>query len=267
MAKKNAKVKAKAVKKTKTAAKPSKKVVKKAIAKPKKAAKPSKKEVKKVVTKSKTSSKASKKVVKKVQATPKKEVKPIAKANKLAPVSKSPKVETKTKISMAPPPVKRKKKDESRPESVGNVDFGRQIKPSMVAPKFKIAAHDPNKTRYSDKELAEFKKLIDEKMEAAKNELRYLQDQINRKDDNGTDDTENKFASMEDGSASSEREYLTQMAARQLQYIDHLDKALMRIFNKTYGICRVTGKLIDKDRLRAVPHATLSMEAKLIQNK
>jgi RNA polymerase-binding transcription factor DksA len=72
---------------------------------------------------------------------------------------------------------------------------------------------------------------------------------------------------MEDGSLTLEREYLTQMAARQLQYIDHLEKALMRIANKTYGICRVTGKLIDKDRLRAVPHATLSMEAKLIQNK
>jgi RNA polymerase-binding transcription factor DksA len=123
------------------------------------------------------------------------------------------------------------------------------------------------RTRYTDVELAEFKQLIDEKMEAAKVELKYLQDQINRKDDNGTDDTENKFANMEDGSATLEREYLTQMAARQLQYIDHLEKALIRIQNKTYGICRVTGKLIEKERLRAVPHATLSMEAKMSQNK
>lgn len=124
-----------------------------------------------------------------------------------------------------------------------------------------------SRTRYSDRELFEFKNLIDEKLEAARNELKYLNDQINRKGDNGTDDTENKFSTMEDGSVAMEREYLTQMAARQAQYIDHLEKALIRIQNKTYGICRVTGKLIDKDRLRAVPHATLSMEAKLLQHK
>jgi len=124
-----------------------------------------------------------------------------------------------------------------------------------------------SRTRYSDRELFEFKNLIDEKLEAARNELKYLNDQINRKGDNGTDDTENKFSTMEDGSVAMEREYLTQMAARQVQYIDHLEKALIRIQNKTYGVCRVTGKLIDKDRLRAVPHATLSMEAKLLQHK
>ncbi|MFI5134527.1 MAG: TraR/DksA family transcriptional regulator [Chitinophagales bacterium] len=121
------------------------------------------------------------------------------------------------------------------------------------------------KTRYSDKELEEFRQLILEKLEAAKNELKYLQDQISHKGDNNTSDTENTFASSDDGSNSMEREYLTQMAARQRLYIDHLDKALVRIKNKTYGICRVTGKLIEKERLRAVPHATLSMEAKLLQ--
>ncbi len=134
-------------------------------------------------------------------------------------------------------------------------------------PAIKINTADPGKTRYNDAELQEFRSLIEEKLEAAKNELRYLQDQINRKDDNGTDDTENKFANLEDGSITLEREYLNQMAVRQAQYIDHLEKALLRIQNKTYGICRVTGKLIDKDRLRAVPHATLSMEAKLMQNR
>ncbi len=135
----------------------------------------------------------------------------------------------------------------------------------------KVAVHKSkipdSRNRYSDRELFEFKNLIDEKLEAARNELKYLNDQINRKGDNGTDDTENKFSTMEDGSVAMEREYLTQMAARQTQYIDHLEKALIRIQNKTYGICRVTGKLIDKDRLRAVPHATLSMEAKLLQHK
>jgi RNA polymerase-binding transcription factor DksA len=123
-----------------------------------------------------------------------------------------------------------------------------------------------SRTRYSDTELEEFKQLIVDKLEAARKELKYLQDQINRRGDNGTDDTENKFASSDDGSSSMEREYLNQMAARQIMYMDHLNKALVRIRNKTYGICRVTGKLIEKDRLKAVPHATLSMEAKRIQS-
>lgn len=137
--------------------------------------------------------------------------------------------------------------------------------PVKVKPKPARKVVEDNRTRYSDAELKEFKELIVEKLDAAKSEVKYLNDQINRKDDNGTDDTENKFATMEDGSATMEREYLTQMSVRQAQYIDHLEKALIRIENKTYGICRVTGKLIEKDRLRAVPHATLSMEAKMLQ--
>lgn len=121
--------------------------------------------------------------------------------------------------------------------------------------------------RYSDSELQEFKEIILKKMEAAKKEVAYLQGLITRKDEAGTDDTENKYMSMEDGSGSQEREQLNQLASRQIQYIDHLEKAIMRIENKTYGICRVTGKLIDKARLRAVPHATLSIEAKLAKSK
>nr|WP_240155076.1 TraR/DksA C4-type zinc finger protein [Chitinophaga sp. Cy-1792] len=121
--------------------------------------------------------------------------------------------------------------------------------------------------RYSDADLQEFKELILKKLEAAKKELIYLQGLITRKDEAGTDDTENKYMSMEDGSGSQEREQLNQMASRQIQFIDHLEKALVRIENKTYGICRVTGKLIDKARLKAVPHATLSIEAKLAKSK
>ena len=117
--------------------------------------------------------------------------------------------------------------------------------------------------RYSDNELNEFRELINKKLEAAKKELAYLQGLITRKDDMGGDDTDNRYVTMEDGSMSMEREQLSQMASRQITYIDHLEKALIRIENKTYGICRVTGKLIDKARLRAVPHATLSLEAKL----
>jgi len=115
--------------------------------------------------------------------------------------------------------------------------------------------------RYSDAELMEFRDLIQKKLDTAKKELAYLQGLITRKDESGDLD-EGRYMTMEDGSMSMEREQLSQMASRQIQFIDHLEKALMRIENKTYGICRVTGKLIDKARLRAVPHATLSVEAK-----
>ncbi len=125
---------------------------------------------------------------------------------------------------------------------------------------------EKEKSRYSDTELQEFKQLITDKLENSRNELKYLQEQINRSGDMG-DDSDTKFSGLEDGSATMEREYLNQMAARQLQYIQHLEKALVRIENKTYGICRETGKLISPERLRAVPHATLSIEAKKAQNK
>lgn len=118
-------------------------------------------------------------------------------------------------------------------------------------------------TRYSDADLQEFKDLIGKKLDAAKKELAYLQGLITRRDEMGGDETDNRYMTMEDGGMSMEREQLSQMASRQITFIDHLEKALMRIESKTYGICRVTGKLIDKARLRAVPHATLSMEAKL----
>jgi RNA polymerase-binding transcription factor DksA len=117
--------------------------------------------------------------------------------------------------------------------------------------------------RYKDSELAEFKELILRKLEAARKELSYLQGLITRKDDMGGDNDDSRYMTMEDGSLSMEREQLSQMASRQITFIDHLEKALIRIENKTYGICRVTGKLIDKARLKAVPHATLSMEAKM----
>lgn len=117
--------------------------------------------------------------------------------------------------------------------------------------------------KYSDNDLNEFRELITKKLEAAKKELTYLQGLITRKDEMGGDNDDARYMTMEDGSMSMEREQLSQMASRQITYIDHLEKAMMRIENKTYGVCRVTGKLIDKARLRAVPHATLSLEAKL----
>lgn len=120
--------------------------------------------------------------------------------------------------------------------------------------------------RYSDAELTEFKELILKKLDTAKKELAYLQGLITRKDEGG-DMEDGRYMTMEDGSMSMEREQLSQMASRQITFIDHLEKAMMRIENKTYGICRVTGKLIEKARLRAVPHATLSIEAKQMMNK
>jgi len=121
--------------------------------------------------------------------------------------------------------------------------------------------------RYSDAELSEFRDLITKKLDSAKKELAYLQGLITRRDEMGGDETDNRYMTMEDGSMSMEREQLSQMASRQITFIDHLEKAMMRIENKTYGICRVTGKLIDKARLKAVPHATLSIEAKQTMNK
>ena len=117
--------------------------------------------------------------------------------------------------------------------------------------------------RYSDNDLAEFREIIQKKLDAAKKELTYLQGLITRKDEGGDMD-EGRYMTMEDGSVSMEREQLSQMASRQITFIDHLEKAMMRIENKTYGVCRVTGKLIDKARLRAVPHPTLSIEAKML---
>ena len=96
--------------------------------------------------------------------------------------------------------------------------------------------------------LNEFRELIQRKLETAKKELAYLQGFITRKDEMGGDETDNRYMTMEDGSLSMEREQLSQMASRQITFIDHLEKAMMRIENKTYGICRVTGKLIDKAR-------------------
>lgn len=119
-----------------------------------------------------------------------------------------------------------------------------------------------NKERYSDKELAEFRELISNKLVEAKGDLKGLKSSLSLSDDHGTDDTSPSFKIMEDGSTTLTREEIAQLAARQEKFVQHLENALVRIQNKTYGICRATGKLIPKERLRAVPHATLTIEAK-----
>ena len=118
------------------------------------------------------------------------------------------------------------------------------------------------KTRYNDSELKEFKEIILGKLEEASEDLELLKATMSHKDDHGTNDTSPSFKLMEDGSDVLSREETAQLAGRQQKFIKHLEDALIRIENKTYGICRVTGKLISKERLRIVPHATLSIEAK-----
>ncbi len=118
------------------------------------------------------------------------------------------------------------------------------------------------KTRYSDAELQEFKAIILEKLRIAREELSSLTTSLSNSNANGTDDTAGTYKTLEDGSATLEKEQINQLAARQKKFIDNLEAALVRIENKTYGICRETGKLIQKERLKAVPHTTLSIEAK-----
>lgn len=121
---------------------------------------------------------------------------------------------------------------------------------------------EKEKTRYSDAELKEFRDIIESKLGEAREDLTLLNSSMSLKDNNGTDDTSPTFKLIEDGSDVLSREETSQLAARQEKFIKHLNDALIRIENKTYGICRVTGKLISKERLRIVPHATLSIEAK-----
>ncbi len=252
---------------------------------PKKAAKPAAKKP------------AVKKVVKKapVKPAPKKVAKPVPVAKK--PVAKpavKPVVKPAPKQEVpAPKPVVARKPGTVDPKSL--VSIKPKVKPiikkeppkplKVVIPKTTTKSsvkYEPEFTksvldasanlhsgptmRYSDADLAEFREIIQKKLDAAKKELNYLQGLITRKDEGGDMD-EARYMTMEDGSVSMEREQLSQMASRQITFIDHLEKAMMRIENKTYGICRVTGKLIDKARLRAVPHATLSIEAKQMMNK
>jgi len=121
------------------------------------------------------------------------------------------------------------------------------------------------KTRYSESDLQEFKTLLLNKLQSAKEELNSLATSLSSPNANGTDDTAGTYKTLEDGSATLEKEQINQLAARQKKFIEQLEAALVRIENKTYGVCRETGKLIPKERLRAVPHTTLSMEAKLKQ--
>ena len=122
-----------------------------------------------------------------------------------------------------------------------------------------------NTVRYSDKDLAEFKVLIQEKIKKAQHDLELIKSAYMNDHNNGTEDTSPTFKAFDEGSEVMSKESNSQLAIRQEKFIRDLRNALIRIENKTYGVCRVTGKLINKDRLKLVPHATLSIEAKNMQ--
>jgi RNA polymerase-binding transcription factor DksA len=247
-----------------------KKVTKKtAPKKAAKASKPAKKAVKKAVPAKKTgAAKAAKKpAAKNVKAKP---------AAKKVSASKSPakKAAPKATKAVAKKPVAKVVKPAAKPVVAAPKKVATPQPKAQPAPAAKPVAATPKKggkvddrTRYTDKELVEFKTLINKKLEEATRDYELLKATLSHKDDHGTDDTSPTFKLLEDGSDVLSKEETAHLAARQEKYIQNLRNALIRIENKTYGVCRVTGKLIPKERLRSVPHATLSIDAKLQQNR
>ena len=219
---------------------------------------------------------AKKPVAKKVapKAAPKKVAKPAAKAAKKVVVAKAPvKPAVVAKPKPAPAPAK-PAASAPRPAAPAPTYKAANPAPKPIPPISKTPLartatpakeEDPGKTRYSDKELEEFRQIIVKKLEEARHELNVLPAQLTAANEHGTDDTASTFKMLEDGSESLAKEEAGQLAGRQKKFIEQLENALIRIENKTYGICRVTGKLIPKERLRAVPHTTQSIEAKLNQ--
>ncbi len=262
------KTKSKPVAKTKKAAAP-KKAVKKAAAK-----KPVKKTAPKATSKKAPAKKAAPKKVSAKKVAPKKVV--------VAPTP--PVVEQKAPVVKKGKPQKIKKSKSTTPVNAVSVKASvDQNRPNLLSiahttnfqmPTQRPIAHKPAKpavvedrSRYSEEELKEFETLIQQKLEKSRQEYKILKDTLNRNNDEGTDATSGGNTKvLEDGAETAEKENLSQLAARQQKYITNLENALVRIKNGTYGICSVTGKLISKDRLIAVPHTTQSIEAKIMQH-
>ncbi len=255
MAKKANKKSAKAVKAPAKKSKPVKKVASKKPA------------AKKAPASKKAAPKAIKKVsAKKASPKPVKKTAPVAKkaAPQAMPAKKA--IEIKKNIINKVPvkmDVRVEKPAEIKREAVMQKPI---LKMSEKSKNSIVLSQDP-RSRYSDKELVEFKDLINKKLEEATRDYELLKNTLSHKDDHGTDDTSPTFKLLEDGSDVLSKEETAHLASRQEKYIQNLKNALIRIENKTYGICRVTGKLIPKERLRSVPHATLSIDAKLEQNR
>jgi RNA polymerase-binding transcription factor DksA len=223
----------------------------------------------------KSAKKAAKKVVKKVKSAPKakKASKPVAKKTPAKAVKKAakpaPAKKEITKKEVAAPVAKRAEKKQAAAPAAKpqlNLNIFPALTQRPIAHKPAKSSMPDDKTRYSDEELKEFETLILDKLEKSREEFRILKETLNRNNDAGTDATSGGNTKvLEDGAETAEKENLSQLASRQLKYITNLENALVRIKNGTYGICTVTGKLIPKERLIAVPHTTQSIEAKMMQ--
>lgn len=237
-----------------------KKATKKAIAKKAETKKTTKKAVAKKPVASKPKSKSTKKkvVAEKKVTPPKKKPTPAKKTSKKTDANKAasesqPANNFKQLLPKLPKPGPRTSNKRPGERTAKNSS----IKPSVVIKP--VQSKGKRKTRYTDKELDYFRKLIDKKLEEAENQLEFYLSQIKSIGTN----SDNKLKGLDDGTSTSETEQMYAMAARQRKYIQHLENAKLRIKNNIYGICRVTGNLISKERLKAVPHATLSIHAKL----
>lgn len=281
-AKKGKPAKKKAVKKSPA----KKKAVKKVTAKK---SSPKKKVAKKATAKKATKKTASKKAAKKVTAKKiEKKAKVVKSKITITPKSVVKVVPAKPITAIAnPPKLKGNGGPVSKKQESGSIDQeedngsdkeskGQQPQPFFYEPpKAFIKRPDlkqpkpfigkDKRTKYSDKELVEFKEIILGKLEEAQRDYELLKSTLSHKDDHGTDDTSPTFKLLEDGSDVMSKEETAQLASRQEKYIQSLQNALIRIENKSYGICRITGKLIPKERLRSVPHATTSIEGKMQQ--
>jgi RNA polymerase-binding transcription factor DksA len=265
---KNKKSPAKAAKKA-AKAKPAAKAKKAAPAKAKKsvAKKPVAKKAapKKVVAKKAV---VAKKEAPKKVAAPKPVEKPVAKVAPVAPPKPAPKAAPAPKKPVEKEPISQPVSAPVTPKpappqlNIFPVPNQRPIAHKQV----KASSSKDERTRYSEEELKEFEALILRKLDKAREEYKILKDTLNRNNDEGTDATSGGNTKvLEDGAETAEKENLSQLAARQQKYISNLENALIRIKNGTYGICSVTGKLIPKERLIAVPHTTQSIEAKMMQ--
>ncbi len=231
------------------------------------------KSAKKSTSKAKPAKKAKKPAPKKTKAAHKKVAKKVVK--KVVAKKAVAKKEVARKVVVKAPEVKRvfstpasrKQEAMALPKTPPQLNIFPALTQRPIAHKSTRASTTPeDKTRYSDDELKEFENLIKGKLGKAREEFRILKDTLNRNNDAGTDATSGGNTKvLEDGAETAEKENLSQLAARQLKYITNLENALVRIKNRTYGICTVTGKLIPKERLIAVPHTTQSIEAKMMQ--
>ena len=260
------------------------KAAKKATAKSKPAAKVKAKKATPVKAKKAAPKKVAKKVVPKAakKAAPKKAAPKAAVVKKEAPKKEAPKkvvapqkVETSEKIERPAPLPKAATPQVEKPLPVAPPKPAPPQLSIFPVPNQRPIAHkqtnhassSDTRTRYSEEELKEFEDLIHKKLDKARDEYRILKETLNRNNDEGTDATSGGNTKvLEDGAETAEKENLSQLAARQQKYIMNLENALVRIKNGTYGICSVTGKLIPKDRLIAVPHTTQSIEAKMMQH-